>query len=414
MKVNMTGQGRAKRKIHTYKWSGESIKTGNPVTGELEAANKEIAEMMIRRFNVRKVKIKKQSPDIEFLSEKIKPKDITIFFRQLSVMLDAGLPLVQGFELAENGSDLKPFKKLLKDVREQIETGSTMSDSLAAHPDYFDRLTVSLIKAGEDGGILDSILLRICTYQEKSNSLKGKIKSAMVYPIAIITISFIVTAILMIFVIPVFAEMFSGFGAALPYPTQVVMNISNLFVAYWYVVFGTPILGIFLFKQMHKKSESFRYSVDKVLLNLPIIGDIIRKGAVAKFCRTFATLDASGVPILDALDTVATTSGNLVIEGVVRESKASIVEGNSLSQPLIDSEIFPSMVTQMIAIGEKSGSLESMLSKIADFYEEEVDVAVDGLTTLIEPVIMSFLGVVIGGLVIAMYLPIFQMASNIN
>lgn len=397
----------------TFTWSGTSVRDGKEKSGELQAANKDVAMAMIRNLGVRDAKVKKVSESIDLIPEKIKSKDITIFFRQLSVMLNAGLPLVQGFELAEKGCDIKPLKKLLSEVRQSLEGGAPLAESMRKH-DEFDKLTCSLIKAGEDGGILDDILLRICEYQEKANALKAKLKSAMVYPISILVISFIVTSILMIFVIPVFSEMFADFGAELPAPTQIAMAMSDFFIEYWYIIFSAPVIALMLFKNAYKRSTSFHRAVDKAMLSFPIFGEILRKGAVARFCRTFATLDAAGVPILDAMDTVAETSGNLYLEETVISCKTSISSGRSLSEPLIESGVFPVMVTQMIAIGEQTGALETMMSKIADFYEEEVDTAVDGLTALIEPIIMAFLGVVIGGLVIAMYLPIFQMASVVN
>jgi type IV pilus assembly protein PilC len=392
-----------------FKWTAKT-RQGQSKAGELEVANKDIAMATLRRQGLTDIKVKKKPIEIEIFPEKVEDKDISIFFRQLSTMINAGLPLVQCFELAERGSDKKAMAKLLKDVRVELEGGTPLGETLRKFPKEFDRLTCSLVEAGEQGGILDSILLRLCTYKEKAIALKSKIKSAMIYPVAILAVSFIVTSILMIFVIPVFSEMFSSFGAELPGPTKIAMAISDVFVEYWYVVLFTPFVLIWAIKAIYKTPQG-HYQLDKLLLNLPVIGDVLRKGAVARFCRTFSTLTAAGVPILESLDTVAETSGNLVIERVILTCKGSISQGMTLTQPLEESQIFPVMVTQMISIGEQTGSLEEMLSKIADFYEEEVDVAVDGMTALMEPVIMAFLGVVIGGLVIAMYLPIFQMAS---
>jgi type IV pilus assembly protein PilC len=391
-----------------FKWTAKT-RQGQSKAGELDVANKDIAMATLRRQGLTDIKVKKKPIEIEIFPEKVEDKDISIFFRQLSTMINAGLPLVQCFELAERGSDKKAMAKLLKSVRVELEGGTPLGETLRKFPKEFDRLTCSLVEAGEQGGILDSILLRLCTYKEKAIALKSKIKSAMIYPIAILAVSFIVTSILMIF-IPVFSEMFSSFGAELPGPTKIAMAISDIFVEYWYVVLFTPFVLIWAIKAIYKTPQG-HYQLDKLLLNLPVIGDVLRKGAVARFCRTFSTLTAAGVPILESLDTVAETSGNLVIEQVILTCKGSISQGMTLTQPLEESQIFPVMVTQMISIGEQTGSLEEMLSKIADFYEEEVDVAVDGMTALMEPVIMAFLGVVIGGLVIAMYLPIFQMAS---
>jgi len=396
----------------TFIWTAKT-RDGKKKNGELELPNKDVAVATLRRKGFSDIKVKKKPIEIEIFPEKVEEKDISIFFRQLSTMIDTGLPLVQCFELAEKGSDKKALTKLLVDIRSELESGTPLGETLRKFPKEFDRLSCALVEAGEQGGILDTILLRVCTYKEKAMALKAKIKSAMIYPIAILSVSFIVTSILMIFVIPVFSEMFSSFGAELPMPTQVAMSISDVFVAYWYVVLTAPFVLIWSIKAIYKTPKG-HYQLDKLLLNLPVIGDVLRKGAVARFCRTFSTLTAAGVPILESLDTVAETSGNVVIEEVILSCKESISQGQSLVEPLEESQIFPIMVTQMISIGEQTGALEEMLGKIADFYEEEVEVAVDGMTALMEPIIMAFLGVVIGGLVIAMYLPIFQMASVVG
>ncbi len=392
-----------------FLWEAKT-KQGQPKSGELDVANKDIATASIRRQGLIEIKVKKKPIEIEIFPEKVVDKDISIFFRQLSTMINAGLPLVQCFELAERGAEKKSLVKLLKGIRTELEGGSPLGETLRKFPKEFDRLTCSLVEAGEQGGILDSILLRLCTYKEKALALKSKIKSAMVYPAAILVVSFIVTSVLMIFVIPVFSEMFSSFGAELPGPTKIAMAISDIFVEYWYIVLFAPFVLVYAIKAIYKTPQG-HYQLDKLLLNLPVIGNVLRKGAVARFCRTFSTLSAAGVPILESLDTVAETSGNVVIEEVILKTKDSISQGMTLTAPLEASGVFPVMVTQMISIGEQTGSLEEMLSKIADFYEEEVDTAVDNMTALMEPLIMAFLGVVIGGLVIAMYLPIFQMAS---
>jgi len=395
----------------TFVWQAKN-KQGLEQQGEIDAASRSVAVAMLRRQGLVAIKAKKKPVEIHLFPEKVEEKDISIFFRQLSTMINAGLPLVQCFELAERGSEKKAMTKLLKDVRQSLEGGNPLGETMRKFPDEFDRLTCALVEAGEQGGILDTILLRLCTYKEKALSLKAKIKSAMVYPLAILVVSFIVTSILMIFVIPIFAEMFAGFGAELPAPTQMAMTLSDLFVEFWYVVVFAPILLVVAIKSLYKTPKG-RYQLDKLLLALPVLGDVLRKASVARFCRTFSTLSAAGVPILEALDTVAETSGNVVIEEVILSSKDSISQGQTLTAPLEASKIFPVMVTQMISIGEQTGSLEEMLGKIADFYEEEVDTAVENMQQLMEPLIMAFLGVVIGGLVIAMYLPIFQMAAVI-
>lgn len=384
---------------------------GKKKTGLLESVNKEVASATLRRQGLLDVKVKRKPIEINIGGDpKVTEKDISIFFRQLSTMINAGLPLVQCFELLQKGTTHKGLIKLFQGVREKLESGSPFGETLREFPKEFDRLTCSLVEAGEKGGILDTILLRICEYKEKSMALKSKVKSAMVYPASILVIAFIVTSILMIFVVPIFAEMFAGFGAELPAPTQIVMSISDAFVEYWYLVLGLPIALVFSIKAIYKTPKG-RYQLDKLLLNLPAIGDVLRKGAVARFTRTFSTLSAAGVPILEAMDTVAETSGNVIIEEAVINAKESISQGQTLSQPLEESGVFPIMVTQMIGIGEETGAMEEMLAKIADFYETEVDTAVDNMTALMEPAIMALLGVVIGGLVIAMYLPIFMMAA---
>lgn len=392
-----------------FVWEAKT-KDGTKKSGEIEAENKIIVQSSLRRQRLVDIKVKKKPMEIVIFAEKVDQKEISIFFRQLSTMINAGLPLVQCFEMSEKGTDKKAMIDLLRNVRLELENGTPLGESLRKFPDEFDRLTCALVEAGEAGGILDTILLRLCAYKEKSLALQAKIKSAMVYPTSIIVISFVVTAILMIFVVPIFADMFADFGAELPMPTQIVMMISTFFVTYWYFVFGIPVAVFYGIKTLYKTPKG-RLELDRLMLNLPVIGDVIRKGAVARFCSTFSTLSAAGVPILEALDTVAETAGNLVIENVILKCKDSISQGRTLTEPLEESGIFPIMVTQMISIGEQTGTLEEMLSKIAEFYAEEVDTAVEGMTALMEPAIMAFLGVVIGGLVIAMYLPIFKIAD---
>ncbi|MDX8406461.1 MAG: type II secretion system F family protein [Mariprofundus sp.] len=392
-----------------FTWQAKD-KQGLAQSGAIEAVNRDIATAILRRRGLTAINVKKKPIEIVLFPEKVDDKDISIFFRQLSTMINAGLPLVQCFELAERGTEKKSMVKLLGDVRESLEGGNPLGETMRKFPREFDRLTCALVEAGEQGGILDTILLRLCQYKEKALALKAKIKSAMVYPIAILVVSFLVTAILMIFVIPVFGEMFADVGSELPMPTQITMAISDAFVEYWYLVFGVPVALVLAIRELYKTPKG-HYQLDKLMLALPVLGDVLRKASVARFCRTFSTLSAAGVPILESLDTVAETSGNVVIEEVILSSKDSISQGQTLTAPLEASGIFPIMVTQMISIGEQTGSLEEMLSKIADFYEEEVDTAVENMQQLMEPVIMVFLGGVIGGLVVSMYLPIFQMAS---
>ncbi|MDQ6960983.1 MAG: type II secretion system F family protein [Mariprofundaceae bacterium] len=401
-----------KTKLHTFTWKAKT-RQGEAKEGSQEARDKGVVLASLRRQRYVDIKVsKKTSFDMELFAEKVTPKDISIFLRQLSTMLNAGLPLVQCFELAEKGTEKKSMGTLLTKIREGLEAGGSLGGTLRQFPQEFDTLSCALVEAGEQGGILDTILLRLCGYKEKSLALQAKIKSAMTYPIAIIAISFIVTSILMIFVIPMFAEMFSSMGQALPLPTQIVLTLSNGFVDYWYIVLALPFAVVSTIKAIYRTPQG-QYQLDNLQLNLPIFGDILRKGAVARFCSTFSTLSSAGVPILETLDTVSQISGNVVLERVIINAKESIMEGHTLSEPLEKSGVFPLMVTQMISIGEATGSMEDMMAKIADFYEEEVETAVDGLSQLIEPVIMAFLGIVIGGLVIAMYLPIFQMASGL-
>ncbi len=395
-----------------FRYEGRT-RDGRVLKGELEAPNRDVAAAMLRRQGLVEFKVRKKPKEIEIFPEKPTEKDITVFLRQLATMINAGIPLVQAFELGERGAEKKSMRKLLGEVRKDLEEGNPLADALRKHPEYFDRLTVALVRAGEQGGILDSILLRLAEYKEKTMAIKGKVKSAMVYPISIIVVAFVVTAILMIFVIPQFAEMFKDFGAELPGPTKVTIAISNAFVEYWYVVLGAPIVLVYAIRQIYKTPQG-RYQLDRLLLNLPVLGDVLRKAAVARFSRTFGTLIAAGVPILEAMDTVAETAGNVIVEEVIKNAKGAIQEGQSLVDPLEASGIFPVMVTQMIRIGEESGALEEMLNKIADFYEQEVDAAVEAMSSLMEPFIMAFLGVVIGGLVISMYLPIFQMAAVVG
>ncbi|RMH60877.1 MAG: type II secretion system F family protein [Zetaproteobacteria bacterium] len=393
----------------TFLWQARD-RQGNARQGEIEAANRDQAVALLRRQQLSAIAVKKKPIEIELFSEKVTEKDLAIFYRQLSTMINAGLPLVQCFQLAERGTEKKAFKKLLAEIRQSLEQGSPLAETLRKFPDHFDRLSCALVEAGEQGGILDKILLRLTEYKEKALALKAKIKSAMVYPVAILVVAFVVTAILMIFVIPVFGEMFADFGADLPLPTKITMAVSDFFVAYWYLIVGLPFALVFGIRAWYRTDRG-RRMLDRLLLNLPVLGEVLRKASVARFCRTFATLIGAGVPIIEAMDTVAETAGNVILEEAINEAKLAISQGKTLAAPLAESGLFPVMVTQMISIGEEVGNLEEMLAKIADFYEQEVDTAVANMTALMEPFIMAFLGVVIGGLVISMYLPIFKMAA---
>ena len=384
--------------------------------GELEAANVAQATATLRRQQLVPTSIKKKggglnlNMDIALFAPKVTNKDIVIFSRQFATMIDAGLPLVQCLDILSSQAENKTFQKILHDVKSAVEEGSTFADALAKHPKVFDDLYVNLIAAGEVGGILDTILNRLSTFLEKAEKLKAKVKGAMTYPVVVIIIACLVVTGLLVWVVPIFEEMFSSFGKALPIPTQIVVNMSDFLKNHWYIIIGVIVLIFFGIKYANKTPKGRRI-IDTFLLKIPVFGDLIRKTAVARFTRTLGTMLSSGVPILEGLDIVSRTSGNVVIESSILQARKSLSEGKNLADPLMETKVFPSMVTQMIAVGEQTGALDAMLNKIADFYEDEVDAAVDSLTSLIEPMLMVFLGVVVGGLVIALYLPIFQLAG---
>lgn len=383
---------------------------------EIEAANIAQATATLRRQGIVPISIGQKSGfdinniQIPGFGPSVKTKEIVVFSRQFATMIDAGLPLVQCLDILGSQQDNPEFKKVLLNVKNSVEGGSTFADALRKHPKVFDNLYVNLIAAGEVGGILDTILNRLSQFMEKSEKLKGKIKSAMTYPTAVICISFVIVTGLLLFVVPIFQGMFESFGKALPAPTQIVVNLSNIMKkAWWAIILGIG-ATIFVLKKIYTTKKG-RYVMDKIFLKIPVMGDLIRKTAVARFTRTLGTMISSGVPILEGLDIVAKTSGNVIIEEAIMRARKSLSEGKTLAEPLIETKVFPGMVTQMIAVGEQTGALDTMLTKIADFYEEEVDAAVDSLTALIEPMLMAFLGVVVGGLVIALYLPIFALAG---
>ncbi|MEA2038645.1 MAG: type II secretion system F family protein [Thermodesulfobacteriota bacterium] len=396
-----------------YKWVAET-KKGKTIRGELEAANEKMAQLQLKRRNLTVKKIKTKPKDlfenVSFLQPAVKKKDIVIFTRQFSTMIDAGLPLVQGLKILAEQSTNITFKRALKEITRDVEGGASLGEAMGKHPKIFDRLFVNLISAGEVGGILDTILQRLASHIEKAEKLKSRIKGAMTYPIIVIAIAVAVISVILIFVIPVFEEMFAGAGSALPIPTQIVVGMSRFLKGNFLYMFGALIAIGFAFRQ-YRKSKRGRKQTDAISLKLPIIGMLLKKVAVARFTRTLGTMISSGVPILDALEVVAGTSGNVILEEVILDVRSSIAEGQTIAEPLSESEIFPGMVVQMISVGEATGALDTMLEKIADFYDEEVDVAVDALTTMLEPLLMVFLGGAIGGMVVAMYLPIFKMAA---
>jgi len=382
----------------------------------MEAPNEGAIRIHLRQQNIIPTKIAAKGKEIKIslpFGKKVKQRSIAIFTRQLATMIDAGLPLVQSLEILSSQQEHKIFKNILREIREEVEGGSTFAGALKKHPATFNDLYTNLVVAGEEGGILDNILTRLANYIEKAEALKKKVKSALVYPSVIVGVAIIVVMILMIFVIPVFEQMFEGAGQTLPLPTLVVVVISKFVRKYIYIVIPAIILLFYLFKKYHQ-TEGGKAVLDRLLLKLPVFGPLFQKIAVARFSRTLGTLVSSGVPILDGLNIVSKTAGNKTIETAIMNARASIREGETIADPLGRSNIFPPMVIQMIAVGESTGALDSMLSKIAEFYEEEVDVAVTNLTSLLEPLLMIFLGVVIGGVVIAMYLPIFQMASAVG
>jgi len=396
-----------------YKWVALT-RRGKTLKGEVEAADERLARAQLKRrdLSVRKIKARPKDlfENVSFLQPKVKKKDIVIFTRQFSTMIDAGLPLVQGLTILAEQTENRTFKKILKQIVHDVEGGSSLAEALKKHPDQFDDLYVNLVAAGELGGILDTILQRLAAYIEKTEKLKSRIKGAMTYPIVVVAVAILVIAVIMIFVIPVFQELFSDFGSALPAPTQFVVNMSNFTKDNIHYMMAGALVLWFLFKR-YRKTGRGRRQTDAVSLKLPVFGPLLKKVAVARFTRTLSTMITSGVPILDAMEIVARTSGNVILEEVILEARSSIAEGQSISEPLSENEIFPSMVVQMIAVGEATGALDSMLEKIADFYDSEVDTAVEALTSMLEPLLMIFLGGSIGGLVIAMYLPIFQMAA---
>jgi type IV pilus assembly protein PilC len=396
-----------------YVWVAET-KKGRKLKGEIDAANETIAlnQLKKRNFSIKKLKPKPKDlfENISFLKPKVTNKDLVVFTRQFSTMIDAGLPLVQGLTILAEQSENPTFKSILKEITKDVEGGSTLAEAMRKHGKVFDDLFVNLVAAGEVGGILDTILRRLATFIEKAEKLKSKIKGALTYPAVVVAIAILVIAVILIFVIPVFEDMFKSFGSALPGPTQLVVNMSRFMKGnFHWVILGLGAL-VYAFKK-YRGTQKGRKQTDALFLKLPIFGDLLKKTAVARFTRTLGTMISSGVPILDALEIVAKTSGNVIIEEILYEVRGSIAEGQTIAEPLSENDIFPGMVIQMIAVGEATGALDSMLEKIADFYDEEVDAAVAALTSMLEPLLMLFLGGAIGGLVIAMYLPIFGMAA---
>ncbi|MFQ5441516.1 MAG: type II secretion system F family protein [Thermodesulfobacteriota bacterium] len=401
----------------TFVYNGKTS-AGELRKGEIEASNLAQATASLRRQQIIPVSISQKkglyatlnSINIPGLTRGVTTKDLAIFSRQFATMIDAGLPLVQCLDILASQHDNAEFKKTLNEVKNAVEGGSTFADALKKHPKVFDSLYVNLVNAGEVGGILDTILNRLALFLEKTEKIKNKIKGALTYPVVVIVIATLVVAGLLMWVVPIFEGMFADFGQALPAPTQIVVLLSKFLQNSWYILIGAIIVIGIALNRLYK-TEKGRFTMDKLFLKAPVFGDLLRKTATARFTRTLGTMISSGVPILEALEIVSKASGNAVIEKSVMNARESLSQGKTLADPLIEEKIFPGMVTQMIAVGESTGALDSMLNKIADFYEDEVDNAVDALTSLIEPILMVFLGVVVGGLVIALYLPIFQLAG---
>lgn len=400
-----------------FLWEGKDSR-GQTISGELEATDKIAVFNLLkaRKITANTNKIREKGAGmnkeikIPFLGAKIKQKDISIFTRQFSTMIDAGLPLVQGLSILSKQNPNPKMKAMLEAIKEEVESGKTLTESLKNFPKHFDTLYVNMVDAGENGGILDIILDRLSVYMEKSIKLKREIKTALIYPSVVISAAILVTTILLVFVIPTFAELFEDFGAELPLPTQIVINISNFFVKYFFVISGSFFTSLIIFFKF-SKTDKGKSVLHPIYLKLPIFGDLIRKVAVARFTRTLGTMLSSGVPILTALNICSKTAGNKVVEVTVQKTRVAISEGKQMADTLSESNVFPPMVTQMIGVGETSGALDKMLEKVAIFYEEEVDNAVGALKQLIEPLMILFLGVIIGGLVIAMYLPIFKLGA---
>jgi type IV pilus assembly protein PilC len=394
-----------------FVWEGTD-KAGKKLKGEMSGTSDSLIKAVLRRQGINPLRVKKK-PRALFggSKKKIVPKDISIFSRQLATMMSSGVPLVQSFEIVGRGHENPSMQNLILAVKFDVEAGNTLADSLAKHPRYFDELYVNLVRAGEAAGILEELLDKIATYKEKVEAIKAKIKKALFYPAAVMIMAFIVTAVLMIFVIPQFASLFADFGADLPAMTLMVVNMSNFFVANWYLIFGGVGGGLYGIMQLNRRVPAFRHAIERMSLKTPVFGDILVKATIARFARTLGTMFAAGVPLVEAMDSVAGAAGNIVYSEAIYRMRDEIATGTQLQVSMRETNLFPNMVVQMVAIGEESGSIDHMLSKVADFYEEEVDNAVDAMSSLMEPLIMAVLGVLIGGMVIAMYLPIFKMGQ---
>ncbi len=397
-------------KVSVYAWEGVD-KKGTKLTGEINGHNPALVKAQLRKQGVNPTKVRKKSASIFSKGKKIKPLDIAFFSRQMATMMKAGVPLLQSFDIISEGHENPNMRKLVDDIKQEVAAGHSFATALRQKPLYFDDLFCNLVDAGEQAGALETLLDRVATYKEKTESLKAKIKKAMTYPIAVVVVAFIVTGILLIKVVPQFQTIFDGFGAQLPAFTVMVIGLSNIVQHYWWMLLGGIALSIFLFRRAYRTSEKFRNGLDRALLKVPVIGPLQYKSAVARYARTLSTTFAAGVPLVEALDSVAGATGNVVFKNAVNKVKQDVSTGMQLNFSMRSTGVFPMLAIQMTAIGEESGALDSMLDKVATYYEDEVDNMVDGLTALMEPMIMAFLGVIVGGLVIAMYLPIFQLGN---
>jgi len=394
-------------KEFAFAWTGKN-KAGKIVRGEQRATSEAVVNATLRRQGILVNKISKQS----FRGGgRVTEKDVALFTRQLATMMKAGVPLLQTFDIVGRGHDNAAVSKLLLDIKSDVETGSSLSQAFRKFPLHFDLLYCNLIAAGEQAGILEALLERLATYKEKMIAIKSKIKSALFYPVSIIIVAFIITAVIMIFVIPAFKEVFTSFGADLPAPTLIVMAISDFFVSYWWAIFGGVGFGIYAFFYTWQRSESMQFTMDRLLLRVPVFGPLVKKSVIARWTRTLSTMFAAGVPLVESLDSVGGAAGNYVYKVGTKQIQGEVSTGTSLTAAMQNSQLFPNMVNQMVAIGEESGALDAMLGKVADFYDAEVDDAVDALSSLMEPIIMVVLGTLIGGMVIAMYLPIFKLGA---
>jgi type IV pilus assembly protein PilC len=397
-------------KVSVFTWEGLD-KKGNKVNGELNGHNPALVKAQLRKQGINPTKVRKKSISILGGGKRIKPLDIAFFTRQMATMMKAGVPLLQSFEIIGEGSENPKMRKLLDDIKQSVASGHSLATSLRQKPEYFDDLYCNLVDAGEQAGALETLLDRVATYKEKTESLKSKIKKAMSYPIAVVVVAFVVTAILLVKVVPQFQSIFEGFGAELPAFTLMVVHLSEFVQGYWYIILAALVALYLVLKRIHKSSEKFRNWVDRAVLKIPVIGPLLYKSAVARYARTLSTTFSAGVPLVEALDSVSGATGNIVFKNAVNKIKQDVSTGMQLNFSMRSTGVFPMLAVQMTSIGEESGALDLMLDKVATYYEEEVDNMVDSLTSLMEPLIMAFLGVIVGGLVIAMYLPIFKLGS---